>query len=216
MPLTMPEELMLLMLDDATGRLMERAMPAGDFALAGAALSELALAGRIDSDPQRLYVTDPTPTGDPLLDGVLARLGSLLQPQDTRGWIETLAMDAAEMRDALFARLVAAGVLRQQDSRFLWFFSERRYPQASGREEREVKARLLGVLFNDDIPDTRDVLLIGLARAANLFAVILSEEELQRAQPRIDQVADFEEINRALAAAVRDILGQVARYAFLA
>jgi hypothetical protein len=215
MPLTMPEELMLLMLDDASGRLLDRAMPAGDFALGAAALSELALAGRIDSDPQRLYVTNTTPTGDALLDGVLTRLGGMLEQQDTRGWIETLAMDAAEMRNALFARLVAAGVLRQEDSRFLWVFSERRYPQVSGREEREVKARLLGVLFNDEIPDTRDVLLIGLARAANLFAVILSAEELERAQPRIDQVADFEEINRALAAAVRNILGQVARYSFL-
>jgi hypothetical protein len=215
MPLTMPEELMLLMLDDASGRLLDRAMPAGDYALGAAALSELALAGRIDSDPQRLYVTNPAPTGDTLLDGVLARLGGVQEQRDTRGWIDTLAMDAAEMRVALFGRLVAAGVLRQEDSRFLWVFSERRYPQVSGREEREVKARLLGVLFNDDIPDTRDVLLIGLARAANLFAVILSAEELERAQPRIDQVADFEEINRALAAAVRDILNQVARYSFL-
>ncbi len=215
MPLTMPEELMLLMLDDATGRLLDRAMPAGDYALAAAVLAELALAGRIDSDPQRLYVTNPAPTGDAVLDAALARLGAPLEQQDTRGWIETLAMDAAEMRDRLFARLVAAGVLRQQDTRFLWVFAERRYPQVSGREEREVKARLLGVLFNDDIPDTRDVLLIGVARAANLFAVILSDEELARAQPRIDQVADFEEINRALADAVRNILGQVARYSFL-
>jgi Golgi phosphoprotein 3 len=215
MPLTMPEELLLLMLDDASGRLLDRAMPAGDYALAAAVLSELALAGRLDSDPQRLYVTNPAPTGDPLQDSVLARLGGMLEQQHTQGWIETLAMDAAEMRAALFARLVAAGVLRQEDSRFLWMFAERRYPQVSGREEREVKARLLGVLFHDDIPDTRDVLLIGLARAANLFTVILSEEELARAQPRIDLVADFEEINRALAAAVRNILGQVARYSFL-
>ncbi len=216
MPLTMPEELILLMLDDASGRLLDRAMPAGDYALAGSLLSELALAGRIDTDLQRLYVTNPAPTGDVVLDATLEQLRGTQQPQDTRGWIETLAMNASELREVLFARLVASGVLRQVDSRFLWVFAERRYPPVSGREEREVKARLLGVLFNDDIPDTRDVLLIGLARAANLFAVILSEEELERAQPRIDQVADLEEINRSLAAAVRDILGQVSRYAFLA
>lgn len=215
MPLTMPEELLLLMLDDATGRLADRAMPAGDYALAAAVLAELALAGRVDSDPRRLYVTNPAPLGDALLDAALARLGAPLEQQDTRGWIETLAMDAAEMRQKLFARLVVAGVLRQEDTRFLWVFAERRYPQVSGREEREVKARLLGVLFNDDIPETRDVLLIGVARAANLFAAILSEEELVRAQPRIDQVADFEEINRALAEAVGTAMGQVARYSFL-
>ena len=216
MPLTMPEELLLLMLDDASGRLVDRVMPAGDYALAGGVLAELALAGRIDTDPQRLYVTNGAPTGDAVLDAVLEKLRGTGQPMDTRGWIDTLALEASSLRQALFARLVAAGVLRQEDSRFLWMFAERRYPQVSGREEREVKARLLGVLFNDEIPDTRDVLLLGLARAANLFAAILSEPELERALPRIDQVADFEEINRALAAAVRDILGQVSRYAFLA
>ncbi len=216
MSLTLPEELLLLMLDDSSGRLIESAMPASDYALAGGLLAELALAGRIDSDPQRLYVTNPSPTGDAMLDAALAKLRDGTAPMTTRGWIELLAEDADTLRETLFARLVKAGVLRQVDSRFLWVFADRRYPPVSGREEREVKARLLGVLFNDDIPEPRDSLLIGLARAANLFSLILAEEELARAQPRINQVANLEEINRSLSVAVQEILTQVARYAFLA
>ena len=216
MSLTLPEDLLLLMLDDSSGRLIESAMPASDYALAGGLLAELALAGRIDSDPQRLYVTNPSPTGDAMLDAALAKLRDGTAPMTTRGWIELLAEDADTLRETLFARLVKAGVLRQVDSRFLWVFADRRYPPVSGREEREVKARLLGVLFNDDIPEPRDSLLIGLARAANLFSLILAEEELARAQPRINQVANLEEINRSLSVAVQEILTQVARYAFLA
>jgi hypothetical protein len=213
MKLSMPEELLLLMLDDGTGRLHESAAPGADYALAGATLAGLALAGRIDTDPKRLWVADPAPTGDPLLDGALARIVAFKDQEDSRYWIETLAADADAYRESLFASLVAKGVLRRVEGRFLWVFPERRYPAVSGKEEREVKARILGVLFNDDIPEPHDALLIGLCRAAGLFSSILASEEIDRVQPRIDQVANLEELNRSLAEAVREIYAQIARVA---
>ena len=42
------------------------------YALAGAALLDLALEHRIDTDLEALYLTDATPLGDDLLDPVLA------------------------------------------------------------------------------------------------------------------------------------------------
>ena len=213
MQLSMPEELLLLMLDDKTGRLMERATPSGEYALAGALLAELALAGRVDSDHTKLWAADATPTGDALADRVLAQIADAPQLRDSRYWIETLGTDARDFLEVLFERLVAKGVLNKVEGRFLWVFPERRYPAVSGKEEREVKARLLGVLFNDEIPDPRDSLLIGLCRAAGLFAFILSGQELDRVQGRINQVADLEELNRSLSAAIQDIYAQIARYA---
>lgn len=212
MSLTMPEELLLLVLDDQTGRLQERAGTVGDYAMAGAVLAELALAGRIDTDTHRLWVTDRTPVGDSLLDGVLTSIAGTAAPHGSHYWIQTLGADAAAYRDVLFDRLVRKGVLRRVEGRFLWVFPERRYPAVSGKEEREVKARLLGVLFNDEIPDPRDTLLIGLCRAARLFSLILSPQELDRVQPRIDQVADLEELNRALLGSIREIYMQVAQF----
>lgn len=212
MPLTMPEDLLLVMLDDSTGRLHDRAAPAGDFALAGAILAELAMQDRIDTAPGHLFVANPAPVGDPLLDGVLARIAAAGRQEDSRWWIETLSRDAAEFRAALFARLVDRGILRVEDGRFLWLFAERRYPAVSDKEEREVKARLLDVIFHDGIPEPRDALLLGLARAAGLLDLILAPEELERARPRIDQVAGMEEISRAVTAAVRDIYLEIARW----
>ncbi|PZW50943.1 Golgi phosphoprotein 3 GPP34 [Humitalea rosea] len=212
MALTIPEELLLLMLDDTTGRLHVRAAPAGDYALAGAILAELAMRNRLDSDTTRLFVADPAPTGDALLDGVLSEIAGSPREEASRWWIETLARNAESYRASLFDRLVARGILRVEDGKFLWFFSERRYPVVSDKAEREVKARLLGVIFDDEIPEPHDALLIGLCRAAGLFGLILSPEELDRAQPRIDQVADLEELNRALSSAVRDIFIEIARW----
>ncbi|MDB5373270.1 MAG: hypothetical protein JWP04_1912, partial [Belnapia sp.] len=163
MPLTMPEELLLLMLDETSGRIIDHATPAGDDALIAAILGELALAGRIDAGTRPLRVLDAAPLGDPELDAVLHRLAAAPAPQEAQGWIAQLATEAPALRDRFFARLVAHGILREEDSRFLWVFPERRYPAVSGREERAVKARLLGVIFEGAAPAPRDRLLLGLA-----------------------------------------------------
>ncbi|PHK96247.1 hypothetical protein CR162_02590 [Pseudoroseomonas rhizosphaerae] len=213
MPLTMPEEILLLMLDDESGRLTDRAAPSGDHALAGAILAELVLEERIGVEPGRITVRDPAPTGDAVLDEVLARISAEPETQGGRRWIETLAREADRYRDHYFNRLVERGILRAEEGRFLWIFPERRYPVVSDKEEREVKARLMGVIFEDGVPETRDALLIGLTRAAGLFPMLLAPAELERAQPRIDAVTEMETLNRSLSAAVRDIFTEVARYA---
>lgn len=211
MSLTMPEELLLLMLDDETGRLIDRSAPSGDYAMAASILAELMLEGRIQAGHEHLSVRDPSPTGDAVLDEVLARIGGEVAPQDTRWWIEHLASEADSLRDRYFDRLVEHGVLKLEEGRFLWFFAERRYPLISDREEREVKARLMAVIFEDNAPSQRDALLIGLARAAGLLPLLLAPAELEHAQPRIDAVADAEELNRTLTEAVRDIFTDIVR-----
>ncbi|TPG61285.1 GPP34 family phosphoprotein [Roseomonas nepalensis] len=220
MPLTMPEELILLMLDDRSGRLNEPAGPASGDAVACAILGELALHKRLETAPGRLFVTDPTPTGDPLLDPVLARIAADPGPapgeggpHDSRWWIEALGLEAEGFREAILARLVARGILREEEGRFLWIFPERRYPAVSDKEEREVKARLTGVIFDDHTPAPRDSLLIGLARAAGLLPLILAPDALEAAEPRIAEVADLDELSRSLGNAVRDIFVEMARYA---
>ena len=213
MSLTMPEELLLLMLDDESGRLNDRAIPAGDYALVGAMLAELALEERIDTDPPRLRVKNAAPTGDTVLDGVLARIAAEHEPRDSRWWVETLATDVETYRNAYFERLVQRGILKSEEGRFLWFFSERRYPVISDKEEREVKARLMSIIFEDGPPSARDSLLIGLTRAAGLFPLLLAPGELERAQPRIEEVSRHEALNKTISDAVRDIFIEVARYA---
>ncbi|MGK7870146.1 GOLPH3/VPS74 family protein [Falsiroseomonas sp. E2-1-a20] len=212
MVLTMPEEILLLLLDDETGKPVGLPGPAGDLALAGAILMELALAGRIDTDLDRLVVVQQRPTGDALLDGVLARLATGAPERTSRWWIQDLAKSGPEFRTAILDRLVAAGVLRRIEDRFLWVFPERRYPKAEGRAETaEVRRRLRGVLLEDEIPDPRDALLIGLARAAGLVPLVLDEAEAAQAAARVDQVAGLEELSRSLSAATRDVYATLLR-----
>jgi len=212
MSLTMPEEILLLLLDDETGRPVGMPGPAGDLALAGAILMELALAGRIDTDLKSLILVDARPVGDALLDPVLARIVAAQAARPSTLWIQEIAQQGPDLRAQVLERLVAGGVLRPVEDRFLWVFPDRRYPKAEGHEESaEVRQRLRGVLLDDDIPDPRDALLIGLVRATGLVATLLDEAEAARVGTRVDQIAALEELSRSLASAVQDVYAALLR-----
>ena len=87
----------------------------------------------------------------------------------------------------------------------LWVLHSRRYPEERGEERREVKLRLMGVLFSDDIPDPRDVMLICLADACEIFKQLLSTWELDHVMPRIRQVRQLDLIGREMVGAIDDV-----------
>ena len=205
-PLNLPEEVILLTLDDETGRPLAVPAQAVHLALAGAAVMELALAGRLDSDLDRLFVTSPVPLGDPLLDAVLARIGAAQGARDSRWWMGQLAADGVRMRRALLERLLGRGVLRRPRARRLWPIPARRYHKADGAVAGAMRARLRAVLLEGGIPEARDSLMTGLCSATGLVSLLLSEDEAAAAAGRISAVAGLEEMSRSLMAETRDRL----------
>ncbi len=199
------EEIVLLQLDDAQGRFVDLPLSAAQVVLAGAALMELALENRVDTDLERLIVVDSKPTGDDILDDVLARLAEAGAQLSAAGALELISVNSGKYRERAVKRLVAKGILREEDGRFLWVFHTRRYPVVDDREQREVKARLRQVLLTDEIPDPRDVVLICLIDACNLLGLVLSPDEIDKTQARIDGLGRLDLIGRAVTKAVAEI-----------
>jgi len=198
------EEIVLLQLDDAKGRFLELPLSAAHVVLAGAAVMELAMQNRIDADLDRVIVVDRTPTGDDILDDVLQRLAEAgeLSPASA---LECVTAHAGAYHERAVRRLVAKGILREQDGRFLWVFRTRRYPVVNDSEQREVKARLRGLLLTDEIPDPRDVVLVCLIDACNLLGLVLSPHEIEQTRGRVAQLSRLDLIGQAMTRAVAEI-----------
>ena len=195
--LTLADEIVVLMLHDDTGAIRPACVGVANIAIAGGILMELSLLGRVDTDLTSLFIVDPNPVGDKLLDQALQQIATEPQKRPSAWWIEQLGLHNGDLSGRVLERLVEAGILRAEDQRFLWVFSRRAYPQNSGREEREAKARLLSVIFNNDLPDSRDTLLLGLADSTGVLDAILPPEDRRKASDRIAQVIALEEINRS-------------------
>lgn len=203
--LSFVEEITLLLLDDTQGRFVDLPLSASDVVIAGAALMDLALANRIDTDLDGLTVVDTTPTGDDILDDALGRLVQSGAGVTVSAAVEGLAAYAEGYKEKALHRLVAHKILREENGRFLWVFPTRRYPIIDDTEQREVKARLRQILLTDEIPDPRDVVLICLIDACNLLGLMLTPDEIKQTAARVEQLSKMDLIGQAVTRAVAEI-----------
>lgn len=161
------EDLLLLLTDDASGKLSTSASEV-DLGLGGATLLELTLMNRVDlthegdeDKPGRLVVRDPSPTGDPVLDGAL-EVVTARQGKKPATVIKPLSK---HLRRTLYARLAAAGVVRAEEGRILGVFPTHTWPARDAHHEAEVRRRLTQALGQQTTPDARSAALISLVHA---------------------------------------------------
>ena len=208
--LSLPEEILLLLLEDEGGRFVHVPELSMRCVLSGAVLMELALADRIDTDPERLFVVDAKPIGDELLDPALRKITASTESHDAGYWVSQCARMSEDTKRIALKRLVDHGILDQVEDKFLWVFRSRRYPLIDGSAEREVKLRIMDILLSDQIPGPRDVVIVGLVDACGLFKHLLSEREHKRSRDRIRQVRRMDLIGRVVNDAVREIEASLA------
>ena len=204
--LTIAEEMLLLVLDEKTGKFQDR-LPVHSLrhAASGALLMELALNDRIDTDVHQLFVVDPSPLGEPVLDRSLARIVDDGGNRPTGHWVGVFAEEYDSLQRQLLDRLVARGILARHEERLLWVFGSRRYPVVEGSPLREVKRRIMDVLLSDVIPDPRDVVIICLADACALWRSLIHPRELAGMEPRIAQVVKLDLIGQSVARTIREL-----------
>lgn len=199
MAISLIEEFLLLALEDQGGefaRIPETSLSCG---IAGAALMDLAIRGRIDSDLHSLWAVDQAPTDSEMLNEVLAAIAAEPQRLHARDWIARLMPQAVKLRAEALKKLCERGILREEDHVFLWVLQARRYPVERGSERLEAKQRILALLFNKEIPDPRDIALVALADACGVFERILDPATLKEAGPRIRQLRRLDLIGAEIA-----------------
>ncbi len=206
MPLSLPEELLLLLLNDSTGKINIRQQLALDVALGGAVLMDLALHSRIDSDLTNLWVTKKdTPTGHLVLDEYLQQIAAEEQ-QSINTWVHRFYDNSHDIRNKSLELLVKRGILVQKDKKYLWVFEDRRYPVVDGRAEREVKLRIMQILFSNDIPDSRDISIISLCNATGFFEDLLATKELGIVDEKIYQISKMDLVSHAISEVISDFI----------
>ncbi|TDB70678.1 GPP34 family phosphoprotein [Micromonospora sp. KC721] len=161
------EELLLLAYDDETGKATMSRIGL-DLGMAAAVLVELALAGRIAYADGSLVATDPTPVGEPILDGVLGRIAADT-PHTPSSWVQRLRHG---LRDRILDDLVDRGVVRHVEETELGFIVVHRYPLADPSVEEDSRLRLAAALAGGELPDERTAAL------ATLVAVLRMEPAL--------------------------------------
>ncbi|WP_338677652.1 GPP34 family phosphoprotein [Streptomyces sp. SCSIO 30461] len=203
MNVTLAEEIALLSLDDESGE--ARSRQSAGWAVAGALLLELVMAGRIAVADGRLSVTDTTPTGVPLLDGRLELLATWANRGGRRRVADWLTKDQSKAVSATIESLCARGLVVEERRKALGIFPVRRYPEADGTVERELRARLADVVLQGAVPDARTSGLIALLQGAELHGISFPGVPKKQVGPRMTEIASGQWAGDSLREAIRNM-----------
>ncbi|SBN62990.1 Golgi phosphoprotein 3 (GPP34) [Curtobacterium sp. 9128] len=159
--LTVPQAFALL-LTEPDGR---RAIDSQRFdtGLAGAVLADLAVRRAISLDGRHVRVVDGSPTGNPVLDGVVGTIAASGAARSAKWWVTKLGK--RPLRDDVFAELVARGLLTSAQRTTLGIFTTMSYPEADGRPEQQLRGEVLAVLDGRAAPTPFAAAVIGLLDA---------------------------------------------------
>ena len=203
--LSLPEELILMLLNEESGYFHQ--VPGWDLncTVAGAVLAELSLMGRIDTDVESLFIVDKTATGDPALDPFLKEIAGEAVSHNAQYWIERLAPRAESVVDLTLDRLVDLKILEHTDGEF-WTLSravmqaELSDAPAEDHATQFVRRRISKVIFNNEIPAPRDVIIVALIDTCDVFRFMFQLDD--ETEERIQAICRMDLIGRSIAEAV--------------
>ena len=207
------EELLLLALDDASGRRLvgtDRLDPT----LGGALLAELALRERIgvsgDDEPRarrgRLTVTDLRPTDDTELDRALQAMAQHegRKVKDVLSGLSSRRITKG-LRTRLLERLATAGTLDRREDKVLGLVPWTTWPARDRRLEDEVRRRLHGALVAGTTPTERTVVLVALLQVSGLVAKVLPDQDRRLVRRRAKELSEGDWVAKAVKQALDEV-----------
>jgi len=211
------EEVLLIALKDYEGTVASGSTFM--YAVGGAILSELLMSGRIEVDQKTkrklIKVVDSTPTGDPCLDDCLQRIDQAGAQYNMQGWLSKFAF-TKRLKDVVAASLVRRGILKADEDRVLLLFKRKIYPEINPAPERAIIERMRNAIFSDvGKVEAHTILLISLARSANLLPMVFDKRDLKKRKERIEQIVDQEPAGKAATQAIQAAVAAAAMIAVM-
>jgi hypothetical protein len=209
------EDLLLLVTDDASGRLSAPAEQV-DAGLGGANLVELTLRNKVDlsgeqdpGKPGRIIVRDPSPAGDAVLDAAL----EILSARQGKRPSAVIGPLSKTLRRTLYQRLADRGVVRAEKSRILGVFPVRRWPAQDASDEAEVRRLMTQALVQQEAPDARTAALIALAHAVGCVDKVVDARQhglsKRQLRARAKKIAEGNWASAAVRKAIEDMMAAV-------
>lgn len=203
--LTIPEEILLLTIDQKSGDTKVEDHQMLDVVLASAILMNLAMENRIDTDLKDLFYINSDKFGNVVLDDAVREIRDKQGMENPVYWLTQFALKADEIKETIIASLIGKGVLKVESNKLLWVFKTHKYPVKDNTQIIEVRTRVRELVFSNEIPDIRDMVILSLAHYGSMERFLFSKEESEKYEERIKQIAKMDLIGQAISAALEEL-----------
>jgi Golgi phosphoprotein 3 len=198
------EEIMLLALKDEEGTIASGSMY--NYAVGGAIIAELLLSQRITVDQSKrkklISVASPELLNDSLIDEWLMKMSSSKRRKTVQDWVSRIA-NTRDLKHRVAIQLCQRGILKMDEGKILILFTRRIYPEINPEPEKLIIDRLYNAIFTDtnDI-DARTIVLLSLAKSANILPFIFGKKEIKQRKKRIEQIVNGDIAGKATKEAI--------------
>lgn len=193
--LTLAEKLLLIGLNDETGKVYYQASTALPYGLAGAVLADLMLLGKVEQQGKYLVAVDHEPVGQPILDKALRLIQNTPRKRNAKYWVQRLNRGLKTLRQDLLALLMKQGILKEEKRKILGLFEARRYPAVDGEAEEKVKEQLRHLLLQPvemeeglELAQERMLVFLSLVNACNLLPQVFDKQEARVVRKQVKQL----------------------------
>ena len=198
------EEIMLLALKDEEGTIASGTMY--NYAVGGAIMAELLLSQSIAVDQSKrrklVSVVSPQLLSDSLIDEWLMKMSSAKRRKTLQDWVSRIA-NTKDLKHRIALQLCQRGILKMDENTILLLFTQRIYPDINPEPEREIINRLHSTIFTDtDDIDARTIVLLSLAKSANILPIIFGKKEIRQRKKRIEQIVNGDIAGKATKEAI--------------
>jgi len=198
------EEIMLLALKDEEGTIASGTMY--NYAVGGAIMAELLLSQSIAVDQSKrrklVSVVSPQLLSDSLIDEWLMKMSSAKRRKTLQDWVSRIA-NTKDLKHRIALQLCQRGILKMDEKTILLLFTQRIYPEINPEPEREIINRLHSTIFTDtDDIDARTIVLLSLAKSANILPIIFGKKEIKQRKKRIEQIVNGDIAGKATKEAI--------------
>ena len=198
------EDLVLLLLDDDSGKLRNATYL--DTGIGGALLVELALAGNVEVVTSEGWWARAkvVATGAPLPADPTLRAALETVQEKERTAQDLVNRLGRKRREPLLARLEQVGILRREEGKVMGLFPTTRWPAVDSSHEAGVRRALGDALVRGMQPDQRTAALVSLLHALDLVHRVLDTEgaPAREVKQRAKQVAEGDWAAKAVKDAV--------------
>jgi len=156
---------------------------------------------------RRVVAATTSPTGDTLLDEVLAEVTSEQRSRTLTWWVNRLASrhgGRRSVRDRLIDQLTERGVLTSGERRVLGLV-----PVADPASAERARAAIGEVLLGHQEPDERSAALVALVQVSGPVDVCVPDAERRRARRRARQITAGDEVGEAVKRIQEEVIAAV-------
>ncbi len=185
--LNLIHQLVLLALDDEKGTFVSDSLSFA-YGIAGAVIFELSIEGSIELKENKIKVIKEEKLNDEILDYCFEIIRKSKKERTIRYWLQVLGKKESLLKEIAINKLISQEVLTKKEGKFLWIFSNDKFPTKNVIPENKLRVRLYDIVKNNKEPKLRDIMLISLIDSCKLNKEVYGKEIAKDKKEQIKRI----------------------------